>query len=126
MAPEASELVGYGLGGSGLLALGTWVVRKFMLSWSADRNVMAIDEVNTKTVERLQGEIARLETLVSKMGDKIESLDSRLNRIKQFLIEIQGEMVNIEVELSQCSCSTMPSLRVRLAELRKKMIEADI
>jgi uncharacterized coiled-coil protein SlyX len=110
-----------GAGGvGGFLLLLRWAVRTF----SAERLAVKSDSAEGSVIDRLQGEITRLEALVAKMQMRLDDMQGKVDRMGKRLSGAYATMVAMEAIIEgTCNCDTRG--KEKLKELVQAMKEAE-
>lgn len=115
--PETSQnagLAGWAIFGTGTFALIATVIRKQLRGLSSDSVGIRQDSAQKDTLGQMRDEIARLETLVMRMGRRMSAMEERVASSSQALLEAQMMLIDVERETLGCETDCANSLKVRV------------
>jgi uncharacterized coiled-coil protein SlyX len=127
--PETTQgagIAGWGIAGTGVIALIVAIIRKTVRSISSDSVGVKQDTAQKDTLDQMNSEIARLESLVMRMGSRMSAMEERLAEACRALLKAQMTLIEVERETLGCdrACDNSMNVRVKLNEAQDLLSRA--
>lgn len=102
--PSVEQTVGIAVGGVGAVGFGTMFIRFLMRSVRADKMEAISVGADTNSYTRLQNEIKRLEGIINRLNTRCESLEARLDRLRDVELADVRDIATISVLVDHMPC----------------------
>lgn len=120
-----SEYGALAVGGTGLIALVGMMIKFIIVDGFKGRSAITTIRAGDNLIDRLQGEILRLEEIISKQSRRIDVLESRMQVIHDLEVQDAADISELTI-LLETSCPHCPHTRVtqtRMAPILGRMRE---
>ena len=124
MDVNPQDVTNYTVGGFVIGGTALWVIRWLIRTFHVDKLAIKAATAEGNVIDRLQGEIDRLEKVISQQNDTIEEMQKYQRKLDKKLSNQRAVLIAIETIIEgMCSCDT--NARKKLAELISELILAE-
>ena len=124
MSVDPQDVANYTLGGFAISGTAFWIIRWVVRTFHVDRLANKASTAEGNVIDRLEGEIKRLETIIKKQSLDIEDISRRHRRLERRLSNQRAVLIAVETIVEgMCTCDS--ASRKRLVELIAELINAD-
>ena len=124
MEVNPQDVTNYTVGGFAISGVAFWILRWFIRTFHVDRLANKATNAEGGVIDRLQGEINRLESIIKGQTETINSLQRYQRKLDKRLSNQRAVLIAIETIVEgMCTCD--PNARKKLAELIAELITDD-
>lgn len=124
MAVDPQDVANYTVGGFVISGSLFWMIRWLIRTFHVDRLANKSTNAEGNVIDRLEGEIVRLEGIVGKQQIDINNMLREQRKLERRLSNQRAVLIAIETIVEgMCTCDT--KARRKLAELIAELINAD-
>ena len=124
MDVNPQDVTNYTLGGFVISGTAVWLVRWLVRTFHVDKLAIKTTTAEGNVIDRLQGEINRLEKVIAQQSDTIEEMQKYQRKLDKKLSNQRAVLIAIETIVEgMCTCDT--NARKKLAELISELILAE-
>ncbi len=121
MDVNPQDVTNYTVGGFVIGGTALWLIRWLIRTFHVDKLVIKASTAEGNVIDRLQGEIDRLEKVISQQNDTIEEMQKYQRKLDKKLSNQRAVLIAIETIVEgMCSCDT--NARKKLVELISELI----
>ena len=111
---------------TGVLSIVFYAIKRMVRSASADLVGLKQDTAQKNTLDSLHDEIGRLKASMAGMQDEIILLKKQQMHFRNKLVKAQIALIDVEFYLTSCTCDKVVTIRAKLAEVRRTLLEGEI
>ena len=124
MEVNPQDVTNYTVGGFAISGVAFWILRWLIRTFHVDRLANKATNAEGGVIDRLQGEINRLESIIKGQTETINSLQRYQRKLDKRLSNQRAVLIAIETIVeSMCTCDL--NARKKLAELIAELITDD-
>lgn len=124
MDVNPQDVTNYTVGGFVIGGTALWIIRWLIRTFHVDKLAIKAATAEGNVIDRLQGEIDRLEKVIAQQSDTIEEMQKYQRKLDKKLSNQRAVLIAIETIVEgMCTCDT--NARKKLAELISELILAE-
>lgn len=124
MAVDPQDVANYSIGGLAIGGGAFWLLRWVIRTFHVDKLAIKSTTAEGNVIDRLEGEIHRLEAIINKQQNDIAKMNREQRKLERRLSNQRAVLIAIETIVEgMCTCDL--NARKKLAELISELINAD-
>lgn len=124
MDVNPQDVTNYTVGGFVIGGTALWLIRWLIRTFHVDKLAIKAATAEGNVIDRLQGEIDRLEKVIAQQSNTIEEMQKYQRKLDKKLSNQRAVLIAIETIVEgMCTCDT--NARKKLAELISELILAE-
>lgn len=124
MDVNPQDVTNYTVGGFVIGGTALWLIRWLIRTFHVDKLAIKAATAEGNVIDRLQGEIDRLEKVIAQQSDTIEEMQKYQRKLDKKLSNQRAVLIAIETIVEgMCTCDT--NARKKLADLISELILAE-
>lgn len=118
---DPNDVSNYAVGGMAALGGGFWLLRWVIRTFHLDRAANKAADAEFNVIDRLQGEITRLEGVIAKQATQIAEMQAEQRKLEKRMSNQRAVLMAIETIVEgMCTCDSVA--RKKLAALIAELI----
>ncbi len=124
MPVDPNDVAGYTIGGFAIGGTAFWLLRWVIRTFHVDKLAIKSTTAEGNVIDRLEGEIHRLEAVINKQQEEITRMNRDQRKLERRLSNQRAVLIAIETIVEgMCTCDLQS--RRKLSELIAELINAD-
>lgn len=124
MSVDPQDAANYTIGGFAIGGTAFWLLRWVVRTFHVDKLAIKSTTAEGNVIDRLEGEIHRLETVINKQQEEITKMNRDQRKLERRLSNQRAVLIAIETIVEgMCTCDFQA--RLKLSKLIAELINAD-
>ena len=124
MSVDPNDVAGYTIGGFAIGGTAFWLLRWVIRTFHVDKLAIKSTTAEGNVIDRLEGEIHRLEAVINKQQEEITRMNRDQRKLERRLSNQRAVLIAIETIVEgMCTCDLQA--RRKLSELIAELINVD-